>query len=241
MPRTDLEIWIDLLSRLSERNETLWITQVMPEQPPAVAGTDKCRVLAVNEDGSLTVERNLRCGEPMPAVEATVNVLAFDGTFRWAGTCTVESGSFFRLNEDHAVRAAQLSAPTDLHSAQRRDAFRVQTTGAHVVLHNENNNQPIHASLLDISVSGMSVQLTNNDLDPTPDSALNCRITLPSEKQPLTIQGTVARTGTAEDGATQIGVAFCTKDNLATRRAENAISRFAAWLQRQSIAGRKRA
>lgn len=241
MPRTDLEIWIDLLNRLVERNDAIWITQVLPAQPPAVAGTDTCRVLAVNQDGSLSVERATRCGEPVPAVGATVNLMAYDGTFRWAGTCTVESAAFFRLNNEHAVRAAHLSAPTDLHSAQRRDGFRVQTTGAHVILEPEKGGKPIHASLLDISVSGMSVQISDSDPDPEDDATLNCRITLPSEKQALTIRGAVARSGLAADGSTQIGIAFSSDDKIASRRAENAISRFSAWLQRQSIAGRKRA
>lgn len=131
MAITGRQIWFDALWQLAKRDGAVDICAIDPDDPSHVRPTFRARVLSVEPDGQVVVEKPDRpaaMGE-FP-IHGRVEILLIHHQQRWVGDCTIEQVRPFQLNEQKRLLSLILSRPGRVRSNQRRRFYRVNTAGA---------------------------------------------------------------------------------------------------------------
>lgn len=247
MSEGNLKIWTQMLQNLQEAGDTVWIAEHdsnresdSEEDIPYL----QCHLLAANPDGSIVIQPKNDNGRLFPRLRMILDILAFDSHQRWQGLCGAMKACNVKLTANTEVQGIQLTPPKNLQSAQRRDRFRVEAFGSPVSFLPGDRRTPVEATLMDLSTSGMRIQLKNNkfpNVESLSDVPLMCTIDLPDSKETIEIRGSVERISETRRGQIHLGISFKYDNSPEATRTEQALSRFVVALQREELSRRKSA
>ncbi len=214
----------------------------------------RVRMLAFDEAG-FVIERPLPGGEhdtsEVVADDTQIVMTAVDNDQRWDVRTQVIGRQRFSLNEQLSVAALRLAWPTDVDKVQRREFFRVPTTGmelSHVELQpagldismsvtgNDETGSSFNAQVVDLSGGGMGMiapQDTKNVVYHI--SRYRCTFQLPTSDGPLKLDARVAHVVARDDKQFEIGLQFEYADEVERRRSVEQIVAFSTWVQRQQL------
>ncbi|MFW6060131.1 MAG: flagellar brake protein [Phycisphaeraceae bacterium] len=259
-------LWQDMLADLAARNGSVELTPLTGAtgDPSAEAGEQagaivsaaapcRSRLLAVGEDGSLLVELPQTPEKAAALREAAeMEVLLASAGQRWVGRCRVLRAVRHQLNRRTTVVALRLGKAAQVRSAQRRRFYRVSTAGLAMeplwLWPRTDANEPrppaVKARLVNLSGSGMGLRLEHPHTtagDAWHGQVYHCRLCLPGEDEPVTVDAQVVHVEPADHDTLQLGLAFAFAGDAEQRRVQDQIVRFTTELERQRLRRQRRA
>ncbi len=236
--------WLNGLAVLLGRNHPL---ELVPHSASGEAMPQvRVRLLAIDDDGSLVVERPRGAGATEGLRLATeVVVYLIDGQSRMKAKSRVTGIEKHQLNDQQKVPAVRLAPPLGVNSAQRRECYRLSTGHLDLMPVRLTALVPIpnfegwDARALDISDRGIGLGLPIGfeDAKPLDGRSVNLKVNLGSDQDPLTfdVQARVVRVFSAEDGRACLGLIYEHKSLQQQRAAQQLIQAFSMEQQRKEL------
>lgn len=256
-------LWEQILHELATRNEAVELTPLSEttDEPGDEAASSRARsyrsrVLAAGKDGSLLVELPTAPQDAASALKAApaVEVVVTRAGQRWAGECPALGPIRHQLNGQTTVIALRLGEAVQVRSAQRREFYRVTTSGLRmdplwlrpqVAFDDPKQSLPLaRAHLVNLSGSGLGVRLEHPELTANTvqhGQMFRCRFQLPGEPDPVTVSARVVQIEPAEQQMVYLGMELVFADDAEQRRVQDQLVRFATEVERHRLRRQRRA
>ncbi len=250
--------WKTIIGALCQRNSSVEVKAIFADQK--VRPTYLTRLLEISNKGQIVIERPNQLGVGTQlAIGNRVELIAVDDERRLRGVCKVLQVGRFKLNQVMSVPALQLSAATDIGSAQRRALYRVDVAGSvkdHVIMvpipppdgcepievpegdTTQKTESAIKAIMKNISGGGIGVLV-----HATPEMFeslqlypyFQCQFKLPSVEQPIVINARIMHIQPMEHNDISLGLKFIADDPAHYDQIQDKMVKFTTMLQREQL------
>lgn len=258
-----------MVRRLAERDAAVEATPIVRDDEPGPAPTYRARLLSVEADGSLWLQRPDRPGAVGElTLGRRVSVLAAEGADRLRGESRIAHVTPYRLNAQKGVIALGLEPATGVASDQRRDFYRVSTAGAGLdpvtfkPLHLPGSARPtpldddaaegdaelnapdVTGEVVNVSGGGLGVSVTaSRRLLQTlsPSRRYEAELRLPGDETPTPMRLKLVHVQPLDGGRVFFGMKLDLEDPAERAATEQRLVKFATELERRQLQRRRRA
>lgn len=247
MSAADFDIWRSAIDALAKRNGAVELCAAMPDEQGGEPELHRTRLLRVDADGTMLVERPGVAGvsRAMAADQAVLLTAPWQGQ-RWQGRSTVLGLERVALTGDLVLPALRLSPASGVRSGQRRRFYRVGLTSVDLAgmtlaveaATPEGGEAPLKATIANLGGGGMGAIVP---LDAQTAASLRkgrtfrCQFRLPDANHALELHARLVHVEPLPERRIYLGLAFTFADAAQEKRVQDEIARFVTELDRKQL------